>query len=65
MRAAHAICRSFLFEKLKPTTNTPDRVFQILAVVIEQNEIHEKETAEPARIERRKGSNLLSTKIIS
>jgi hypothetical protein len=54
-----------LFEKLKPTTNTPDRVFQILAVVIEQNEIHEKETAEPARIERRKGSNLLSTKIIS
>jgi hypothetical protein len=43
-----------LFEKLKPTTNTPDGVFQILAVAIEQNEIHEKETAEPARTERRK-----------
>jgi hypothetical protein len=55
LRSACAICRSFLFEKLKPTTNNPDGVFQILAVVIEQNEIHEMETAEPARTERRKG----------
>jgi hypothetical protein len=44
----------FLFEKLKPTKNAPDRVIQILGVVIEQNEIHEKETTKPARKERRK-----------
>jgi hypothetical protein len=43
-----------LFEKLKPTTKNPNRVIQILGVVLEQNETHEKETAEPARTERRK-----------
>jgi hypothetical protein len=43
-----------LFEKLKPTKNAPDRVVQILGVVIHQNETHEKEITEPARTERRK-----------
>jgi hypothetical protein len=53
----HSVCaisRSFLFEKLKPRKNTPDRVVQILSVAIEQNEIHEKETTKSGRKERRK-----------
>jgi hypothetical protein len=54
LRSVYAICRSFLFEKLKPTKNTPDRVVQILGVAIEQNAIHEEETTKAARKERRK-----------
>ena len=53
LRSVYAICRSFLFDKLEPTTNTPDRVVQILSVVIDQNEVHEKEITEPIRIESR------------
>jgi hypothetical protein len=54
LRSVCAISRSFLFEKLKPAKNAPDRVVQILGVVIHQNETHEKEITQPARTERRK-----------
>jgi hypothetical protein len=52
--SVHAISRSFLFEKLKPTKNAPDGVVQIVGVVTHQNEMQETEIAEPARTERRK-----------
>jgi hypothetical protein len=54
LRSVRAISRSFLFKRLKPTKNAPDRVVQILGVVIHQNEMREKEIAEPARTEERK-----------
>jgi hypothetical protein len=52
--SVYAICRSFLFGKLKPSTNTPARVHQILTVIIEQNSIHQNEVTKLARRERRK-----------
>ena len=54
LRSIHAICRSFLFGKLKPSTNTPARVDQILTVIIQQNSIHQNEITKLARRERRK-----------
>jgi hypothetical protein len=54
LRSVYAICRSFLFGKLKQSTNNPARVNQILTVVIEQNSIHQNEINKLAREERRK-----------
>jgi hypothetical protein len=54
LRSVCAISRSFLFERLKLTKNTPGRVVQNLSLEIEQNEIHEKEITKPERKERRK-----------
>jgi hypothetical protein len=53
LRSARAICRSFLFGKLQPTTNTPARVEQTLSVVIDRNAVHVNEITKPARKERR------------
>jgi hypothetical protein len=50
----YAICRSCLFGKLKPSTNTPARVHQILTVIIHQNSEHQNEVTKLERIERRK-----------
>jgi hypothetical protein len=39
--SVYAICRPCLFGKLKPLTNTPARVHQILPVIIHQSLEHE------------------------
>jgi hypothetical protein len=54
LRSVYAICRSCLFGKLKPSTNTPPRVHQILTVIIHQNSEHQNEVTKLERIERRK-----------
>ena len=54
LRSVYAICQSCLFGKLKPSTNTPARVHQILTVIIHQNSEHQNEVTKLERIERRK-----------
>ena len=54
LRSVYAICRSCLFGKLKPSTNTLTRVHQILTVIIHQNSEHQNEVTKLERIERRK-----------
>jgi hypothetical protein len=55
LRSVYAICWSCLFGKLKPSTNTPAKVHQVLTVIIHQNLEHQNEVAKLERIERRKG----------
>jgi hypothetical protein len=58
LRSVYAICRSCLFiclfGKLKPWTNTPARVHQVLTVIINHNSEHQNEVAKLGRIERQK-----------
>jgi hypothetical protein len=52
LHSVYVICWSFLFGKLKPSTNTPARVHQILTVIIKQNSIHQNEVTKVATRER-------------
>jgi hypothetical protein len=54
LRSDYAICPSFLFGKLKPLSNTPARVHQILTMIIQQNSVHQNEVTKLVRRERRK-----------
>jgi hypothetical protein len=55
LRSVYTICRSCLFGKLKPLTNTPaTRVHQILVVIIDQNLNYQNEVTKLERIERRR-----------
>jgi hypothetical protein len=63
LQSVYAICHSCLFGKLKPLTNTPARVHQILTVIIHQNLEHQNEVTKLERIERRKEVTTVSEKI--